>query len=300
MPGLVGGIEAGGTKFVCLVGSGPDDIRAEIRYPTTSPQETLDRATAFFMEQGALLGEPVQAVGVACFGPIDVHPQSPTYGYITSTPKQGWMNTDVVGPLQRKLQVPVAFDHDVAAAGLGEGIWGAAAGLSNFVYLTIGTGVGGGVIINGKPIYGLVNPEIGHMRLPHDLQRDPFPGNCPFHGDCFEGLASGPAIANRWGKPGYELPAEHPAWDLEAEYLALAVQNLVTSLSPELVILGGGVMDQPQIFPKLRKRVLELLNNYVQSEKILSHIDEYIVPPKLGNRSGGLGAIAAAQQLLAG
>jgi fructokinase len=300
MAKLVGGIEAGGTKFVCLVGSGPDDIRAEIRYPTTTPTETLGRAIAFFQEQNRLSAEPIEAVGVACFGPIDVRPNSPSYGYITTTPKAGWQNTNVVGPLWEALQVPVAFDHDVAAAGVGEGKWGAAIGLDEFIYLTIGTGVGGGIVVQGKPIYGLVNPEIGHMRLPHDWERDPFPGNCPYHGDCLEGMASGPAIEKRWGKPGYELPADHPAWDLEAEYLALAVQNLITTLSPEMVILGGGVMDQPRIFPQLRQRVLKLLNNYVQSEKILQHIEEYIVPPKLGNRAGGLGAIACAQQAIQG
>ena len=298
MPGLVGGIEAGGTKFVCLVGSGPDDSRAEIRYPTTTPAETLGRAITFFQEQAAQLGEPNQAVGVACFGPIDVRKSSPTYGYITTTPKKGWANTDIVGPLRQALHVPVAFDHDVAAAGIGEGVWGAAIGLSNFIYMTIGTGIGGGVIIDGKPVYGLVNPEIGHMRLPHDFSRDPFPGNCPYHGDCLEGLACGPALKDRWKVAGNELPLDHPAWDLEAESLALAVQNLVITTSPEMIIRGGGVMDQPQLFPKLRRRVLELLNGYVQSDRILNHIDEYIVPPGLGNRAGGLGAIAAARQIL--
>lgn len=298
MPELVGGIEAGGTKFVCIIGSGPEDIRAEIRFPTTTPQETISHAIHFFQKQSKLLGEPILAVGVACFGPIDVHLSSSTYGYITTTPKPGWGNTDIVGPLRKELNVPVAFHHDVAAAGIGEGLWGAASGLSDFVYLTIGTGIGGGIIIHGKPVYGLVNPEIGHLRLPHDYQKDPFPGSCSYHGDCFEGLASGPAIEKRWGKPGYELPPDHPAWELEINYLALAVQNLVVTNSPELIILGGGVMEQPHLFSRLRTQVVDLLNGYVQSEKILNHIDEYIVPPKLGNRAGGLGAIAIAQQIL--
>jgi fructokinase len=297
MSKLYGGIEAGGTKFVCLVGSGPSDIKAEIRYPTTSPQETIDHAIEFFKAQEKELGAPIEAVGVACFGPIDLHPDSPTYGTITSTPKAGWTNTPVVAPLQKALNIPVAFDHDVMVAGIGEGTWGAAQGLSDFIYLTIGTGIGGGIISRGKPVHGLVHSEIGHMRLPHDLHEDPFTGACPFHGDCFEGLASGPAIEKRWGQPGYTLPRDHPAWDLEAEYIALAVTNLTLNTSPEMIILGGGVMDQPQLLPVIHKRVLELLNGYIRSDKILNHMNEYIVTPGLGNRSGGLGAIAIARQI---
>jgi fructokinase len=299
MTRLFGGIEAGGTKFVCLVGSAPDDIRAEIRYPTTTPNETLKGAIQFFKTQAKELGQEIDAIGVACFGPIDLRPDSPTYGYITSTPKTGWEYTNVVGPLREELNVPVAFDHDVVVAGVGEGTWGAARGLSDFIYLTIGTGIGGGVITRGKPVHGLVHPEIGHMRLPHDLARDPFPGSCVFHGDCFEGLASGPSLEKRWGKPGRSLPPDHPAWAIEAEYLAYAVQNLILNTSPEMVILGGGVMEQTHLFPVIRKRVLELLNGYIRSDKILNHIEEYIVPPGLGNRSGGLGSIAIAQQIVA-
>lgn len=298
MAKLVGGIEAGGTKFVCLVGSGPDDIRAEIRFPTTHPQETLAKAVQFFKEQEEKLSEKIEAVGVACFGPIDLNLSSPTYGYITTTPKPGWAHTPVVAPLRQKLGVPVAFDHDVVVAGIGEGKWGAARGLKDFIYLTIGTGIGGGVIISGKPVHGLVHPEIGHIRIPHDFQKDPFPGACPYHGDCFEGLASGPAIEKRWGKPGYQLPSEHPAWEIEAEYLSLAVCNLILTLSPERIILGGGVMQQLQLFPRIRQQVLDLLNQYVQSPTILESIDSYIVPPSLGNRSGGLGALAIAQQMV--
>jgi fructokinase len=298
MSRLVGGIEAGGTKFVCLVGSGPDDIRSEIRYPTTTPQETIGRAIDYFKQQADQLGQPIEAIGIACFGPIDLNLSSSTYGSITSTPKPGWANTDVVTPIHDALGVPVAFDHDVVVAGIGEGTWGAARGLSDYIYLTIGTGIGGGVIINGKPVHGLVHPEIGHMRLAHDWQRDPFAGICPFHGDCLEGMACGPALEKRWGQPAYTLPADHPAGELEAEYLALAVQNLVVTTSPQKVILGGGVMEQPQLFPTLRRRVVELLNGYVRSAQILEHIDEYIVPPALGNRAGGLGAIATAQQTL--
>lgn len=298
MSKLVGGIEAGGTKFVCLVGSGPSDVRAEVRFPTTNPEETLQKAVDFFQQQEQMLGEPIQAIGVACFGPIDLNPKSATFGSITSTPKPGWQNTPIVEPLKKALNVPVAFDHDVIVAGIGEGVWGAAKGLNDFVYLTIGTGIGGGIISYNKPIHGLVHSEIGHIRLPHDFTIDPFPGNCPYHKDCLEGLASGPAIEARWKTSGYNLTPDHPAWKLEAEYLALAVQNLIMTISPEMVILGGGVMQQMHLFPMIHTRVLELLNGYVQSDRILEHIDSYIVPPGLGNRSGGLGAIAIAQQLI--
>ncbi len=297
MTQLYGGIEAGGTKFVCMVAAGPGDIRAELRFPTTTPEETLARCVAFFKEQATALGQPVASIGIACFGPIDLHPDSPTFGYITTTPKPGWMHTDVAGPIGKALGVPVAFDHDVVVAGIGEGKWGAAKGLSNFLYMTIGTGIGGGVIAGGKPVHGLVHPEIGHMLLRKDEARDPFIGDCPFHHDCLEGLAAGPAMAKRWGKPAFELPFEHPAWALEAEYLALACHNLVCALSPEMIILGGGVMQQERLFPLIRARVVELLNNYVQSDAILKNIEQYIVPPGLGNQSGALGCIAMAQEV---
>jgi fructokinase len=297
MSKLFGGIEAGGTKFVCIVASGPGDIRAEIRFPTTTTGETLGRCIAFFKEQAGTLGQPVAAVGIACFGPIDLHPDSPTFGYITTTPKAGWAHTDVAGPIRQALGVPVAFDHDVVVAGLGEGKWGSAQGLSDFLYMTIGTGIGGGVIVGKKPVHGLVHPEIGHMLLRRDTNIDPFEGDCPYHHDCLEGLASGPAMAKRWNTPAFELPFEHPAWALEAEYLALAVHNLVCALSPQRIILGGGVMQQIQLFPIIRARVVELLNGYIHTESILAQIDQYIVPPGLGNESGALGCIAMAQEI---
>jgi fructokinase len=298
MTQLYGGIEAGGTKFVCIIAGGPGDIRAELRFPTTTPSETLSRCISFFKEQELQLGQPVAAIGIACFGPIDLQPASPTFGYITTTPKIGWPHTDVAGPIQTALGIPVAFDHDVVVAGVGEGTWGAAQGLDNFVYLTIGTGIGGGVITGKKPVHGLVHPEIGHLLLPRDHQVDPFSGCCPYHGDCLEGLACGPAIEKRWGKPGYELPADHPAWELEASYIADALHNLVCTLSPQRLILGGGVMDQTQLYPMIRHRVVQSLNGYIQSESILKKIDEYIVPPALGNQSGALGCIAMAQELV--
>ena len=292
----VGGIEAGGTKFVCAVGTGPDDVRAEARFPTTTPDETIGRAVAFFREQEARYGRPA-AIGIASFGPLDPNPASPTFGYITTTPKPFWANVDLAGAIRDALGVQIGFDTDVNIAGLGEWRWGAAKALSNFIYLTIGTGIGGGVLIDGKPVHGLIHPELGHIPLPHDRLVDPYPGRCPFHGDCLEGMAAGPAIGERWGRPAVELPADHPAWELEAHYLALALQGFICTLSPERIILGGGVMEQPQLFPLVRRKVREYLNGYVQSPALLLDNAAYIVPPGLGNRAGVLGAFVQAQQI---
>ena len=298
MSNLVGGIEAGGTKFVCAVGTGPEDIRAESRFPTTDPDETIGRAIAFFREQQRHLG-PLSAVGIASFGPVDPQPDSPRFGYITSTPKPGWRDTDFGGRISRELGLPLGFDTDVNAAALGEARWGAAQGLDTFLYLTVGTGIGGGGLVNGRRMHGLIHPEMGHVRIPHNWEDDPYPGRCPFHGDCLEGLASGPAIEERWEKPARQLPPDHPAWLLEANYLALALVNYVCTFSPQRLILGGGVMEQLQLFPLIRQQVQQLLNGYVQSPTILERIDETIVPPGLGNRAGVLGAIALAQDQVA-
>lgn len=284
-------MEAGGTKFVCALGRGPAELEAEATFPTTTPAQTLERTAAFLGDHAHRL----EAVGVASFGPVDPNPRSPTYGYITSTPKPGWRDTDVAGTLQRALGVPVRLDTDVNAAGLGEQRWGAARGLETFLYLTVGTGIGGGGMANGRLLHGLLHPEMGHIRIPHDSRRDPFPGACPFHGDCLEGLAAGPALQARWGLQPEALPDDHPAWPLEAHYLALAVANFICSLSPQRIVLGGGVMQRSQLFPWIRREVQQLLNGYVQSAAILSEMDGYIVPPGLGRRSGVLGAIALAQ-----
>jgi fructokinase len=292
---LFGGIEAGGTKFVCAVGSGPDDIVDEIRFPTTTPEETIGKAIDFFrgtMAEGATL----RAVGIASFGPVDPNPRSPTWGYITSTPKAGWDNANFAGPVRTALGVPVGFDTDVNGAALGEGTWGAAQGLDTFIYLTIGTGIGGGAMVEGRLLHGLMHTEMGHIRLPHDYETDPFPCNCPYHDDCFEGLATGPSIEARWGQRGEMLPPDHPAWALEARYLGLACANFVVTLCPQRIILGGGVMQQAHLFPLVRREVQTLLNGYVRVPEILDDIDAYIVPPGLGNRAGVLGAIALATQ----
>lgn len=290
---LWGAIEAGGTKFVCAVGTGPDDLWAEVRFPTTMPEETIGRAIQFFQQQKK---GPLTAIGIASFGPVDLNPDSPTFGYITDTPKPGWAGTDFAETIRRALGVPVGFDTDVNAAALGEYCWGAAQGLDTFVYLTVGTGIGQGGMVNGKLIHGLLHPEMGHIRIPHDRDRDPYPGSCPFHGDCLEGLAAGPALEERWGQPGETLPADHPAWLLEADYLAFGLVNIIYILSPQRIILGGGVMQQRQLFPLVRRRVQALLNDYLPVPAILDQIDDYIVPPGLGNRSGVLGALALAQR----
>jgi fructokinase len=290
--GLVGAVEAGGTKFVCAVGTGPENLRARIEFLTTSPQETIDRVIAFFEEQRK--HEPLSAVGIASFGPIDVSPASPHWGHITSTPKPGWQNVDLAGPIGRRLKLPVAFDTDTNVAALGEREWGAAQGLDTFIYVTVGTGIGSGGMVEGRLMHGALHPEMGHMRIPHDWQADPFPGACPFHGDCWEGLAAGPTIEARWGAKGQQLPPSHQAWELEAHYLALGVNNLVCTMSPQRIILGGGVMRQAGLFPLVRRKSLELLNNYIQVSTIREHIEEYIAPPQLGDNAGVLGAIALA------
>ena len=291
---LFGGIEAGGTKFICAVGSGPDDLRDEIRIPTTKPEETLGKVINFFQSQP----ESVAAIGIGTFGPVNINPKSSKFGYITTTSKPGWINTNFVGALQAAFKVNIEFDTDVNAAALGEHYWGAAQGLDTFLYLTIGTGIGGGAMVEGNLLHGLIHPEMGHFYLPHDRERDPYDGFCPYHGDCFEGLAAGPAIEARWGKRAETLPEDHPAWDLEANYIALALASFITILSPQKIILGGGVMEAPQLLPLVRHKTIQTLNGYVQTPKITEEIDNYIVPPMLGNKAGVLGAIALAQKAL--
>ncbi len=291
-----GGIELGGTKVVCAVGTGPTDLRAEQRFPTTTPEQTLERIVAFFREQQQAV--PLAAIGIGSFGPVSPDHRAPDYGYITTTPKPGWAHTDLAGTIRREFGLPVGFDTDVNAAALGEWRWGAARGLDTFLYVTVGTGIGGGGLSNGALMHGLMHPEMGHIRLPHDREADPFPGVCPYHGDCLEGLASGPALEARWGARGETLPAEHPAWALEARYLALACASYICTLSPRRIILGGGVMARPALFPLIRRDVRELLGGYIQVPAILREIEAYIVPPGLGAQSGVSGALALAEQAL--
>jgi fructokinase len=288
---LWGGIEGGGTKFVCAVGTGPDDIRAETRFPTTTPTETLQRTVDFFRRLGPQ--DRPDAIGIGSFGPVDPDPNSPRYGWITTTPKAGWAHTDFLGYVRHELQLPVFFDTDCNAAALGEHLWGAARGLHTFFYLTIGTGLGGGGMLQGSLIHGMLHPEVGHMRLPRHPD-DPYPGCCPYHGDCWEGLAAGPAIEGRWGVPAHRLPPDHPAWDVEAYYLAAGLVNLVCATAPQRLILGGGVMSQQHLFPRVRAQVQSLLKGYLQTPALADPAG-YIVPPALGGRAGVLGAMALAR-----
>ncbi len=287
-----GGIEAGGAHFVCAVGSGPDRLEAETSFPTTTPDETLARAVGFLRENA---GAGLTAVGIGSFGPLDLRKDSPTYGRVTSTPKLAWEGVDLVGAVADALGVPVALDTDVNASALAEHLWGAAMGVDDMVYVTVGTGIGGGAMAGGKLVHGLVHPEMGHMRVPHDRGADDFDGACHYHGDCLEGLASGPAIERRWGRRPELLPDDHPAWELEAGYLAAGVVNLTCTLSPRRVVMGGGVMERPSLLPRIRAGVRELLGGYVRAPEVSDAIDEYIVTPALGARSGVLGAIALAQ-----
>lgn len=297
MTKLYGGIEAGGTKFVCIVASGPENVVAETRFPTNRPEETIQQAIDFFTPY-AQRGE-LTAIGIASFGPVDLDPDSATYGYITTTPKEYWQQVDLCGPIKKAFGLPVAFDTDVNAAAFGEHYWTLEnKGLDPLVYVTIGTGIGGGVFANGSPLHGLAHPEVGHMLIPRDREKDAFAGVCPFHGDCLEGLASGPSMEKRWGQSAKTLAADHPAWDLEAEYIARALLNLVYIYSPQRIVLGGGVSESPGLHEAVRRKVREYNNGYIQSAMILDHLNEYIIPPTLGNRSGGLGAIAMAIELM--
>jgi fructokinase len=286
-----GGIETGGSKWKCAVGTGPEDLRATETFSTTTPAETVGQAVAFFEREG-----PVAALGVGSFGPVDLSPASPTWGHVTTTPKPGWANTDVAAELHRRLSVPVAFDTDVNAAALGEHRWGAAQGLDTFCYITVGTGIGGGGMVGGKLLHGLVHPEFGHLRIPHDTAVDPFPGSCPYHGDCWEGLASGRAIEARWRKPPEELAREE-VWELEAHYLALGLVCVISVLSPQRIVVGGGIGTVPGLLARVRRHVVELLNGYLRSPALGEEIDDFIVPPALGPRAGVLGAIALAAAL---
>jgi fructokinase len=284
------GVEAGGTKFVCALGTGPDGVTATTSFPTTTPGETLGRVVEFIARER----DAVEAIGVASFGPVDLRADSATYGHITSTPKPGWQRTDVVGALRAAFAVPVGFDTDVNGAALAEGRWGAARGLDTFAYVTVGTGIGVGAMVGGRLVHGLLHPEAGHLvvrRHPDDA----FAGACPFHGDCLEGLASGPAVAGRWQRPGSDLgPHRDAAIELEAWYLAQLATTLTYVLSPQRIVLGGGLLNLPGLLAAIRALTVELLGGYLDTPVITQQVDRYLVPPGLGDRAGVLGGIALA------
>jgi fructokinase len=294
---IVGGIEAGGTKLVCLVGTGDGEIVAETRLPTRRPRETIDDALAFF-HGAADEGARVAAVGIAAFGPIDIRPGA-GYGRILATPKPGWSGVDLVRPVRAALGVPVAVDTDVNAAAIAEARWGAGRGVSSLAYVTVGTGIGMGALVEGRPLHGLVHPEAGHVSVPRE-PGDDFPGACPFHGDCLEGMASGPAMAARWGRRPEALEGEvrDRAVDLEAAYLASGIRAIVYALAPERVILGGGVLDLPGLLPRIRERLAARLGGY---PGLAEHADEgFVREAGLGQIAGARGALALAEAALAG
>ena len=319
---IFGGIELGGTKTICGIGTQDGKILAEIRITTTNPLDVLSRCVDFFEEQRTIFGE-ISAIGIASFGPVGLRAK---YGHILRTPKAGWSNTNIISPFHEAFNVPIGFDTDVNGAALGEWRWGAAQGLENFIYLTIGTGIGGGGMINGELMHGLSHPEMGHIPLSKSFfttentksteflnkkrKKELFSVDsvnsvvkvedrgavsvCPFHDDCFEGLASGPAIEKRWGSKAEMLDAEHPAWEAEASLIARALRSFICTISPQRIILGGGVMEQSQLFPLIRKKTLAELNGYMELPKM----DEYIVPVVLEGKAGILGAFVLAERAL--
>jgi fructokinase len=288
---IFGAVEAGGTKFVCAIGDERGEILALERLPTTHPAATLAAAHAFLRRHGP---PSLAAIGVASFGPVELNRVSPRYGFIGHTPKPGWSGTDIAGSFAREFQVPVGFDTDVNAAALAEHRWGAGREAQTLVYLTIGTGIGGGVIVDGAPIHGLMHPEIGHIyprRHPLDVK---FAGVCPFHGDCLEGVASGPAILARSGASLDLLGESHPQWPIEADYLGQLCAQLVVTVSPHRIIMGGGVMNQARLLPLIHPRLQHWLGGYIDRREILIDVDRYVVAPELGDHAGVLGALALA------
>ncbi|MEG2253863.1 MAG: ROK family protein [Vagococcus sp.] len=286
---MIGSIEAGGTKFVCAIGNKQLKILKKITIPTTTPVETLNQVISFFK----LYEENLFAIGVSSFGPIDIIKDSPTYGYITTTPKSGWQNFDFIGTLKSSFNLPINWTTDVNAAAYGEYIYGCERAISSLVYYTVGTGIGGGAIQNGDFIEGYSHPEMGHM-IVRKHSEDGYSGNCPFHGDCLEGLASGPAIEQRVGEKSENIELNHVCWDIEAYYLAQCAYNVTLQLSPEKIIFGGGVMNQKHLINKIRSNFQRILNGYVKTPSI----EDYIVLPKLGNDSGIIGGLALAKELI--
>lgn len=288
---LLGGVETGGTWCVCALGRSPEDLLDVQEFRTTTPEETIGRIIEFFSGP-----QRPATIGLGAFGPLDLDPASPTWGHVTTTPKPGWRYTDLRGAIAAAFPgVPLVLDTDVNAAALGEHRWGAGRGRETLCYLTVGTGIGGGLLHEGRPWHGLVHPEMGHLRVPHDLRSDPFPGNCAMHGDCWEGLAGGRAIEERWGGAALELPDEHPAWELEAAYLALGLLSVVCIASPQRIVVGGGVMERAGLLERVRRRLAELVGGYLPVPELAGRVDEYLVAPQLGDRAGVLGALALAE-----
>ena len=287
---LFGALEAGGTKMVCAIGNENGEILEQKSIPTTTPEETMPAILEYFKDK------EIASLGIACFGPIDLNKNSETYGYITSTPKIPWRNYNIVGAVKDALKIPVGFDTDVNGSLLGEVTWGCAKGLTDAVYFTIGTGVGAGIMTNGKMLHGMLHPEAGHVKMV-PRSGDTYKGKCPYHGTCFEGMAAGPAIEERWGAKAVQLADREEVWDLESYYIAQALMGIVLTLSPQKIILGGGVMHQKQLFSMIREKMLKELNGYIQAKE-LADIDNYIVPASLNDDQGIMGCIKLAMNSL--
>lgn len=282
-----GALEAGGTKMVCAIGDENGQILERVSIPTETPEKTMPALIDFFKDKG------LAAIGIGCFGPVDLDKNSKTYGYITSTPKLAWKNYPIVAEFEKALGIPVGFDTDVNAAALGEAVWGCTKTVKNSIYITVGTGVGVGVILDGKPYHGMIHPEGGHIFISRRKDDPMEQGICPYHGNCLEGLASGPAIEKRWGVKGAALSDRKEVWELEAYYLGQAICTYIMTLSPERIILGGGVMHQQQLLPMVRQEVQKQMCGYVQG-KGMDMLDEYIVPISLNDNQGAMGCIKLA------
>ncbi len=290
---LLGGIEAGGTKFVCAVGESAGTILERITIPTTTPEETMPQVFAFFDKY------QLDAIGVGSFGPVDVNMDSPTYGSITATPKLAWRNYPLVKELKQRFSVPIGFNTDVNAAALAEATLGAAKGLDSCLYITVGTGIGAGAVVHGKLLQGLSHPEMGHI-LVRRHEKDTYEGKCPYHQDCLEGLAAGPAIEARWGEKAVNLKSREEVWEMEGFYIAQALMQYILILSPKKIILGGGVMKQEQVFPIIYDHLSRLLNQYIVLPELDEAIDSYIVSPGLGDNAGVVGSLLLANQAIRG
>ena len=287
----LGALEAGGTKMVCAIGDETGKIFEQISIPTRTPEDTIPEIIDYFQKA------QIEALGIGCFGPIDPDRQSATYGYITSTPKLAWANFNIVNAFEKALNCPVGFDTDVNGSVLGEVTFGQAKGKSCVVYVTIGTGVGAGIYIEGKLLHGMLHPEAGHVMIQR-REGDNYQGKCPYHGTCLEGMAAGPAVEERWGRKAVELKDRKEVWDLEAYYIAQALTGYILTLSPEMIILGGGIMHREKLFLMIRDYVKEMLGGYIKTEE-LENMENYIVPASLNDDQGIMGALELGKRALA-
>ncbi|MBC7960054.1 MAG: ROK family protein [Vallitaleaceae bacterium] len=284
---LYGAIEAGGTKIICAIGNENGEILETVRFDTLTPDVTMPKIIEYFKKH------EISSLGIGCFGPVGVNPAASNYGFILDTPKLAWAQFDFLGTLKKEFSVPMAFDTDVNGAALAEYKWGAARGVNSCLYITVGTGVGAGALIDGQLIHGLLHPEMGHILVRNHVE-DTFEGVCPYHGCCLEGMAAGPAVEKRWGVKGHLLEEDHKAWEFEAYYMAQGILSYIMVLSPEKIVLGGGVMGQDHLVQKIRAKVKELVNGYIKVEALGVGIEDYIVRPGLGEISGTYGALALA------